>query len=273
MIVHVSVAGRTFVADLAAPIDISIPVRFNGPQPSAFSLPAATSLAVEAGAFVGDTRRGGACNCETVTLNPHGSGTHTECVGHVSNARMHVGEMVHETLLPAVLVTALPAVAEASQEEGVVADGDVVVTRGALEAAVAALGDVPREFFRALVVRTAPNEPAKLTAAYSGANPPYITRSAMRLVRELGTEHLLVDLPSVDREEDGGALAAHRIFWGLPATGHDIPEIYSARTITEMVYVSDAVGDGVYALNLQLPHFMLDAAPSRPFLFTLAESQ
>ena len=45
------------------------------------------------------------------------------------------------------------------------------------------------------------------------------------------------------------------------------------RTITEMIFVDDAVDDGPWILDLQIPPFMLDAAPSRPILFALREEK
>ena len=50
--------------------------------------------------------------------------------------------------------------------------------------------------------------------------------------------HLLLDLPSVDREEDDGVLAAHHAFWDFPRTT-DLQ-----RTITELLFVPDEVRDG-----------------------------
>jgi hypothetical protein len=263
MILSFSLAGRSYRFDAAAPLDISIPLDFNGAGPNAFGLPMAEAHSAEAGSFVGDTRRGGSCNCETVTFNPHGNGTHTECIGHITDERVSVGEMLRDGLIPAIVLS----VAVGPAGDASAPAGDVVVRRGAVEDALARLGDVPREFFRALAIRTLPNDGAKRSGAYSGANPPYLTIDAMRLVRELGVEHLLVDLPSVDREDDGGALAAHRIFWGAPLRGEPMAGPFNGRTITEMIYVGDAIADGPYLLDLQIPHFMLDAAPSRPLLY------
>jgi hypothetical protein len=93
----------------------------------------------------------------------------------------------------------------------------------------------------------------------------------MRYLRELGVRHLLVDLPSVDREHDEGRLAAHRVFWEVEPDVHDVPLPFSTRTITEMVFVDDEIDDGIYMLNLQLPAFQLDAAPSRPILYRVSE--
>lgn len=261
---------RHFAADLSRPFDISIPIDFSGPQPNAFWLPRAEAHAAEGGSFIGDTRRGGSCNCETVTFNPHGNGTHTECVGHVANARVAVTAVLGATVMPATLITVEPEPWSAGSDE-IAREGDMAITWSAIERGISALDAVDREFFRALVIRTRPNPPGKRSAAYSGANPPYFTLEAMRLVRELDVEHLLVDLPSVDREDDGGALGAHRIFWEVPEGTHEIPPPYPSRTITEMLYVDDALADGWYLLDLQVAPLLLDAAPSRPLLYSVEE--
>ena len=76
-------------------------------------------------------------------------------------------------------------------------------------------------------------------------------------------KHLLVDLPSVDREEDGGVLAAHHAFWDYPN------QLDRVRTISELLHVPTDVRDGEYLLEMQLPHFINDAAPSRSILYAL----
>ena len=84
-----------------------------------------------------------------------------------------------------------------------------------------------------------------------------------KMIREKGIEHLLIDLPSIDKEKDGGKLAAHKAFWNLP----DEPRMQA--TITEFIYVPNRVKDGAYLLNLQTAPFVNDATPSRPLLFKL----
>lgn len=126
------------------------------------------------------------------------------------------------------------------------------------------------EFLRggAIVVRTLPNTAAKVSTDYSGTNPPYMSAEAMAWLREeCGVEHFLVDLPSVDKESDGGALLGHSAFWGVPPK--KTPAHLSHRTITELCYVPDHVEDGVYLLDLQVAPIDLDAAPSRPLLYRL----
>lgn len=265
----IDLGSDSYSIDTDAPIDLAIPVDFSGAQPHAFGLPRAEAHAFDAGGFVGDTRRGGSCNCETVTINPHGSGTHTECAGHVLRERVVISEAAREALIPCTLVTVAPTAAtHGAHAHADVAD-DRVISREEIERVLVGLGARPAELYRALVIRTLPNSPDKRTAEYTGTNPPYLTVAAMHLLRDLGVEHLLVDLPSVDREDDGGSLAAHRVFFGVDDARVLVDSGGARRTITEMVFVPDSVPDGGYLLNLQLPAFMLDAAPSRPILFAL----
>lgn len=244
--------------DLARPIDISIPLRFDGPQPNAYGVEPATARACESGALVGDTRRGGSCNFEQYTFIPHCSGTHTECVGHILNERIAVRDCLQDVLMPARLVSVAP--------EGT--DGDLLITRKALEAAAVSgffeLGDV-----RALVVRTLPNDESKLTREYGETNiPPYFSTDAMQYIVEAGIVHLLVDLPSIDRIFDEGKLLNHRTFWNVEEGSFERSSATKIeRTITELIYVPDEVPDGEYLLNLQIAPFMADCAPSRPILY------
>jgi arylformamidase len=262
MIFAFTIAGREYRFDSTRPIDISIPLDFYGDQPNAFHLPAASAAVAEGGGFIGDTRRGGSCNCETITMNPHGNGTHTECAGHISHERIAVADVLKHTLLPATLVTISPSDAESA------APDELAVSADDLTAAIGRIGDIPAEFLRALIIRTLPNGAGKRNAAYSGANPPYISRGAMRKIRALEVEHLLIDLPSVDREDEPN-LTNHRIFWDMESVVPGVPEHHPPGTITEMIYVDDALPDGIYLLDLQIPAMLLDAAPSRPMLYAL----
>jgi kynurenine formamidase len=115
----------------------------------------------------------------------------------------------------------------------------------------------------AIVLRTLPNLQSKRNHQYSGTNPPYLEAQAASWLAVNGVRHVLLDLPSVDREEDGGALSAHRAFWGLPENPRPM------ATITELIYVPETTADGMYLLNLQLASFENDASPSRPILFPI----
>lgn len=247
-------------------IDLSIPLDFTGAQPSHFGAPPAAATALAAGGFVGDTRRGGSCNCETLSLTPHCNGTHTECIGHVLDERVSVRGQALAPLHLAALITIEPQGAVACGESADPAPQaeDRLLTARAIGAALDALdlGDVAPQ---ALIVRTSPNDEGKLTCDYMQPPlPPYFSLEALVLTVERDIRHLLCDLPSIDRIHDDGRLAGHRVFWGLAGA---VDSERANATITEMIYAPDTASDGLYALSLQLPPFMTDAAPSRPLIF------
>lgn len=255
--------------DLTSPIDISIPLRFHGPQPNAFGVERAAAKACEFGRLIGDTRRGGSCNFEQLTLIPHCNGTHTECVGHITNVRISIRECLTDVMVPARLVTVEPVPASDSGESYAVpfAGDDLVITRRSLE------GTFPPNSVAALVVRSLPNDERKLTRVYGGTAVPFFTNEAIELIVANGVRHLLVDLPSIDRLSDEGKLSNHRIFWNIEQGSYDLNA--SARkncTVTELTYVPNAVADGEYLLNLQIAPFESDASPSRPLLFRIKNS-
>ena len=102
----------------------------------------------------------------------------------------------------------------------------------------------------------------------------------MSFLRDQGIKHLLTDFPSVDPEEDGGRLSAHHEWWGVPqrVTGGNVLGVSAAHprysaTITELIYVPQAVEDGLYLLNLQVPNLRTDAVPSRPVLYACTAAE
>lgn len=242
---------RPEVLDKKEFIDISIPLRFNGPQPNAYGVEPAVSAAYEAAGIIGDTRRGGSVNFERYTFIPHCSGTHTECVGHITHERISVRDCLLDVLMPSVLISVEPSIS----------DGEAVITRGSLENIAGKNGS-------ALIVRTMPNDESKLTKSYGEANiPPYFTQDAIRFIVENGIKHLLCDLPSIDRIFDDGKLLNHRIFWSVDEGSFAAnAETRIESTITELIYVPNDVPDGEYTLNLQIAPFDSDCAPSRPIL-------
>lgn len=255
----VEIGGRRWaVAEDGPGHDISIPLRFNAPQPTFFGAAAASEQPLAAGSFVGDVRQGGSCNCSIHTFVPHCNGTHTECVGHITRERMSVRNLAVHHLSAALLISV----------ESEPSLSDRVITLQALQSAV---GPHRLDDYHSLVIRSLPNDESKLTRNYdTDPPPPYFTTEAMSWIVEHGIETLVVDLPSIDRAQDGGLLAAHRIFWGVPQGGTSGALATRAHaTITEMAFIPNTVADGAYLLNLQVPPFMSDAAPSRPILLPL----
>ena len=64
-------------------------------------------------------------------------------------------------------------------------------------------------------------------------------------ISQININHLLIDLPSLDKEKDGGELSAHKSFWGFPNKKRH------GCTITELIYVPNNILDDIYLLNLQ----------------------
>lgn len=257
-------ADKDVIVDLSKGHDLSTRLDFYGDQPNAFGIPMAHSAPFRAGSFVGDTRLGGSVNCETFSVNPHGNGTHTECVGHIVDARLSVSEMVQKTFMRGHIVSVFPEPLGTSEETYPAPHRpeDIVVTRRSLEQALG--NHHPGE---ALIIRTLPNTQAKRTQHFSGSNPTYLSFEAMQWIVDLQVQHLLVDFPSVDREEDGGILPNHHVFWGVEFGARHCDPV-SMKTISEMIFVPEDLCDGPGVLNLQLPDVLLDAVPSRPRWFS-----
>jgi len=242
--------NQAYTADLSQPIDLSIPLRQGAENPNCFWAPMPEFTAVVAGDFIGSTAQGGVVNFFNVRLNPHGNGTHTECVGHIARERFVLWECLKAHHCLAKLISVYPRRTD---------DGDRVVFRDQLE-----------ELFEtgeaeALIIRTLPNDVAKMRQNWSGSNPPYLHHEALQFLAENGVQHLLIDLPSVDREEDGGKLLGHRAFWQYPHA------VRTQATITELLFVPNEVRDGHYLLNLQTTALDLDASPSKPVIFALSD--
>jgi arylformamidase len=277
MFISIRLDEEIFQIDAAKPLDISIPLRFNGAQPNAYGVEKATSEPCAAGEVIGDTRRGGSVNFEQYKFIPHCNGTHTEGVGHITHERISVRECLKDAFIFASLISIEPEKAQHSGDTYAVRlnEDDPLITRKALEKALGnfklQISDFnPNETPTALVIRTLPNDESKLTRIYMQKIPPFFSTEAMKLIGELGVRHLLVDMPSIDRIFDEGKLSNHRIFWNVEPGAFEISKAsFVNRTITELIYAPEGIADGNYLLNLQIAPFAADASPSRPVLFAI----
>ncbi len=274
MEMQVAIAGRQYRVELDSAQSLAVPLDFDGPQPSFFGAPRASSTPLRLASFAGDTRAGGSCNVAELHLTPHCNGTHVECVGHIVDDPVPLAEILKGSLFPARVVTVAPVPAGDSGERygPAMESGDRLITRPALEEGLRAL---PCEESTALIVRTLPNDAAKLCRVYEeSCPPPFFSTEAMAYLVEAGIEHLLVDLPSIDRMHDDGRLANHRLFWDLPASGHALDGAApSGKTVTEMIFVPDDFPDGLYLLDIGVPAFVSDAAPCRPVIYPLIPAE
>jgi kynurenine formamidase len=275
MIFSVRINNHNYRIDSENPFDVSIPLNFNGAQPNAFEVEKATSKPFETENLIGDTRRGGSCNFEQVKFIPHCNGTHTECVGHITNRRISVHDCLKDAFIASTLITVEPENASETIETYAVGFGenDKLITRRTIEEALRKVqSPKPEDFLQALIIRTLPNDKGKKSRGYMENLPPFFSTEAMRFIVEKGVKHLLVDAPSIDRAFDEGKLSNHRIFWNVEADSFELNEkSLINNTITEMIFAPNEIEDGAYLLNLQIAPFAADASPSRPRLFKVFE--
>jgi kynurenine formamidase len=243
----VDILGNKYVVDLNNPLDISIPLRKGENNVNAFYIPPVEIAPFSIGSFIGDVLQGGSCNVNNIRFNPHGNGTHTECVGHIAKEKYTINQCMKTFFFLAEVVSVNP---ERRAE-------DLLITKTQLEEI---FGNKEVE---ALVIRTLPNDVSKQVRQYSGSNPPYLESEAAAYLVTRGVKHLLLDVPSVDREDDGGKLSAHHAFWQYPHQPR------TDCTITELIYVPDSIVDGTHLLNIQIASFENDASPSKPLLYRL----
>ena len=247
MLATLQIGNCVYQTNFAQPIDIAIALCEGMETVNCFWAPPLHIEPVRAGNFVGDTKQGGVVNFKNVFFNPHGNGTHTECVGHIAKETYTLNQCLNEYLVLGQLITVYPQQTET---------GDRVIMPEQLTQAWQNTPDC-----RALIIRTMPNDALKTRTNYSGSNPPYLQHQAAQWLVEVGIDHLLIDLPSVDREEDEGKLSAHHAFWQYPFATR------THATITELIYVRPNVKDGLYLVNLLTTSLELDASPSKPILY------
>ena len=267
---RIELGNREVRVDLSNPVSLAIALDFSASQPRHFGAPAARSQPFSVPGFSGSVATGASCNCQTLSLIPHCNGTHTECVGHLTREPVDAHRLAPSGLIPALVVSVEPVEATQTQGESTTPApqrGDRLITRRTLEKTWPP--SLPFEP-RALVVRTLPNQPDKQHRDYSATTPPYLSREVATLLVERNIEHLVVDLPSIDRAHDEGHLTAHRLFFGLPPGSTALAQAARAHaTITELAYIPDTAPDGPYLLELQVPALGGDAVPSRPLLHPL----
>jgi kynurenine formamidase len=256
--------------DLSRPHSLAVALDFcAGRQPRHFGASPATTQPYSVPGFSGSVALGASCNCNSITLIPHCNTTHTESVAHLTTDGPDAYKVAPFGLIPAVLVSVQPVDGATSGETSEPAPklGDLLITRGALQQQWP--GHVPFAP-RAVIVRTLPNEQEKRHRDYTVQTPPFLSQEAARWLAERAIEHLIVDLPSIDRTYDDGRLTAHRAFFGLPSGSRTLHEARRAQaTITELAYIPDTVADGPCLIEIQVPAIAGDAVPSRPLLYEL----
>jgi len=235
----INIKGKEW--DISSYTDISIGVSISY-SPTSFHLQKPIIKPIGLEFFSGSVVLGASCNVDQVSFIPHGSSTHTECAGHISKDH-HV---IMGTTIPPFMITMLVTLTTENNRCFLPAQFNLTKDDCKIDA---------------LIMRTNPNDDSKLINDYSSKNPAYLDTSVIEYCNSEGVKHILVDLPSVDKEDDN-QLINHHLFFGNEIDGFDLN-----KTITEFIYVPDNILDGLYLLNLQIVNFESDAVPSRPLLF------
>ncbi|PKD21103.1 metal-dependent hydrolase [Salegentibacter salinarum] len=239
--------NKTYKVDFSKPLDISIGLRGDSKNPVAWYLDAPKIKPVKDGDFIGKVSGGASVNFNNIQFNPHAHGTHTECVGHISREFYSINQTLKTFFFFSKLISV------ESEKIG----EDQVISKAILKEKFQSKNT------EALIIRTLPNLREKQTRKYSHTNWSYLSEDAAIYLRNCGVKHLLIDLPSVDKEKDEGKLLAHKAFWNYPKNTR------FEATITELIYVPNSILDGEYLLNLQFASFENDASPSKPVLYKI----
>ncbi len=245
MITTIQLDKETLTVDLAQPLDISITLSGDENNPIAWYLDQPTIEPVKEGKWIAKVSEGASVNFNNIQFNPHAHGTHTESVGHISEEFYSVNKALKQFFFKAKVISVAP------ENYG----EDYAISKKQLQRYLS------KNEAEALVIRTLPNTKKKRRQKHSHTNWPYVLEEAATYIRECGIKHLLIDLPSVDKEKDDGELLAHRAFWNYPENTR------LDATITELIYVSNKIEDGNYLLNLQIASIKNDATPSKPVLY------
>ena len=287
MKVTVELQNVRYQVEMTSFKSLAITVNFNqsSEQPNHFCANMASASPMQAGNFIGDTKQGGSCNVNQLTINPHCNGTHTETIAHIcdfsiddydeeylEDSALSIAQINLPALMPCAVVSVTPGLAIESTEtySPDFSAADLIISRSALKQVLEHYND---EQLQSLVIRTLPNNSCKRQQAYNNDNQPaFFSREAILYLNERGVEHIVVDIPSIDRLHDEGLMTCHHLFWQVKEgtrqiTNHSLIN----KTITEMAFIDDKIIDGFYFINIQTPAFHNDAAPSRPVLFSTKE--
>ena len=180
------------------PVDLSVPVNPQSGLPRAWYQGPAKATPVQSDGWIGSVADGGSVNFRNVQFNPHAHGTHTETREHIHDTFEPVDALVRSGavpfLMPAILIEAQP------QPQG----EDWVVPLSSLQAVES---QIQAHRPLAVVLRCTNGD---IQQDWSHTNPPYLQRGFAELLVDHDIKHLLLDLPSVDREVTLGNLRLRR---------------------------------------------------------------
>ncbi|MDH5404684.1 MAG: cyclase family protein [Candidatus Heimdallarchaeota archaeon] len=227
---------------LGSPISASREVQFN-PTPKssgAFYLPPFQISTFEVkNIFVGDILRGGSCNVTIHNYSPHNL-THLETSLHIVDNGIPVSAIPNKHLNGILYLIDLTKTYD--QDDECIKWDDISEQITNLH---------PSVTFIALKTYSSTLDQFH---DFSGEDPLFLDPFAAKMIHDLKNNKingLILDLPSIDKETDGGKLLAHRNFLGLPREGIK-STVEEFRFIVELAYFEN-LQQGYYYLNITPP--------------------
>jgi len=243
--------NKTYDLEEIQGFDLSFKNKFNGENPTFFNSKPSSLASVKAENFIGDISKGGSCNVNIATLDIHCSGTHTECISHIKDVEYKVVDFCPEGFIPSKLISVFPEKSINTMDSyHVPLTTDLVISKELLVQKI-------KDPIDSLIIRTLPNSSYKSTQNYDENPAPFFTTEAINYINELSIKHLLVDIPSIDKANDNGLLGNHHSFF------------IKGKTISELLYIPNSLKDSFGFLQIQIPNWHLDAAPSRPIFYPI----
>lgn len=241
--------GKTYDLRESQGLDLSIKNSFDDKNPTFFYSDQPSLKIVQSDNFIGNIFKGGSCNVNIATVDIHCTGTHTECAGHIRDIEEKIVDFCPRGFIPSRLITVEPKnISDTSDTYHAQTVSDLVISKESIKEKV-------KDKIDSLIIRTLPNSNFKLSRNYDESPAPFFTSEAIEYINELSIQHLLVDVPSIDKANDNGLLGNHHSFFK------------KGKTISELLYIDNSIKDSFGFLQIQIPNWNLDAAPSRPIFY------
>ena len=108
MIAIIKLNNTDIKIDLSKPLDISIPLSNSDKNPIAWYIEKPVIEPVRFGDWVGKVSEGSSTNFNNIFFNPHGHGTHTECLGHITKDFYSINQCLKQFFFVAELISVQP---------------------------------------------------------------------------------------------------------------------------------------------------------------------
>ena len=108
MLATIQYNSKKYQIDLTKPLDISIPMKASKENVNAWYIDEPKIAPVVMDGWTASVEKGASINFNTIEFNPHAHGTHTECVGHITEKVHSVNKALKQFFFFAEVVTVAP---------------------------------------------------------------------------------------------------------------------------------------------------------------------